>query len=257
MDIPFIKMHACGNDFLVIDNRLRSLNLTKEQITGLSDYKKSIGFDQLLLIEKSNTADVFMKIYNKDGSLASACGNGSRCIAKLILTELKKEQITIATKNRIIEAKWHNNLISINMGEADLIEDDLEFLNFMGSMIDIGNLHIVILVQDLAQIDINKYGPMIENDSRFSSKPNVNFVQVMHHNQVILRTWETGAGATLACGTGACASFYAVYKKGLLNHQAVIKQPGGEVSISLEDQNIIMTGEAQISYKGTFKLHNH
>lgn len=249
-DIEFIKMHACGNDFLVIDNRLLALNLTNEEIIKLSDYKKSVGFDQLLLIEDSNAADVFMKIYNRDGSLASACGNGSRCIAKLILTELNRQQITIATSNRIIEARWYNDLISINMGKADLIEDDLEFLEFTGSMINIGNLHIVILVQDLAQTDIYKYGSMIENDSRFSNKPNVNFVQVIDHNHAMLCTWETGAGATLACGTGACASFYALYKKGLLNHKTVIKQPGGEVSISLENQDIIMTGEAQISYRG-------
>lgn len=254
MDIDFIKMHACGNDFLIIDNRSLALNLTNKQIIKLSDYKKSIGFDQLLLIENSNAADVFMKIYNKDASLASACGNGARCIAKLMLTELKKPQITIATDNRVIEAKWHNDLISINMGKADLVEDDLEFSNLTGSMINIGNLHIVILVKDLDQIDINKYGPMIENDPRFAKKPNVNFIQVIDHSNAILRTWETGAGATLACGTGACASFYALYRKGLLNHQAVIKQLGGEVSISLENLDIIMTGEAQISYKGTILL---
>ena len=245
MKINFIKMQACGNDFLIIDTRNQILQLSQSQIIQLADYKKSIGFDQLMLIENSSKADVAVKIFNRDGSEASACGNGSRCVARLILEETKKDLITISTANRILSAKWQGDLVAINMGEAKILQENIQFQNFSGNLVDIGNLHIIIL----EDVDILQYGPLIEQ----AYKANVNFVQIINKDSVNLKTWEIGAGATLSCGTGACASFYLLYKKNLVNKMTKIRQPGGEVYVSMDEQDILLAGEAEISYRGTFE----
>ncbi len=302
MLIDFIKMHGCGNDFIVIDARLKAIELTSKQIIQLADYKRSIGFDQLLLIENSKVADISMRIFNSDGSEASACGNGSRSVAKLILEKSHKNHITIATKNRILAAKLQGDLVAIDMGEAEIVEENIQFgelipfyasslmrtqseigglmrektpeipgraaaqlarddalsvysatrLAISGSLVEIGNPHVVI--EDLDKLDISKYGPLIENDQRFPNKVNVNFVSVVSRDLVNLRTWERGVGATLACGSGACASFALLYSKGLINEQAVIQQAGGNLQISIENGHILMAGEAKISYRGTVEI---
>jgi len=214
-------MHGCGNDFVIIDNRVEKLNLLPNQIIELADYKESIGFDQLLLIEDSDVADVAIRIFNNDGSEVNACGNGSRCVAELILD---KPVVTIATKERILNAHRQNDLISINMGKAQIIQENMHFGELEGMFIDLGNPHVVINIakggwtkgNKLDNIDIAKFGAMIENDPCFPNKTNVNFVQVVNSSLVHLRTWERGAGATKACGSGACASFYALHKQGLI-----------------------------------------
>lgn len=262
MYIDFIKMHGCGNDFLVIDTRSTSISLDKKQVIALADYKKSIGFDQLLILKNSKIADIGLEIYNQDGSIASACGNGSRCIAKLILNERNKDQITIATSNRVLEAKKQENMISINMGPANLLEENIKLDKYHGDLIEIGNPHVILNWTDsdeLRQEEIVKYGPLIENDSKFLNKVNVNFVKIINKELVYLRTWERGAGSTLACGSGACASFSSLYRKNLIENKTIMRQPGGDVIISIEKdssniENIIMTGEAKISYKGIVEI---
>lgn len=253
MNVNFIKMHGCGNDFLIIDNRDQAVSLNKNQIIQLANYKQSIGFDQLLLIENSNIADVAIKIFNSDGSEVSACGNGSRCVAKLILEESNKDKTTISAEDRVLSAKYQDNLIAINMGKAELAPKDIKFSNLTGTFVEIGNPHVVVNIEDLENLDILKYGPLIENDSRFPNKVNVNFVEIIDRDSIKLRTWERGVGATLACGTGACASFYCLYSRNLVNNKAVIKQPGGEVTISIENGDVLMAGAAEISYRGSFE----
>ena len=248
MKLNFTKMHGCGNDFLIIDSRDQLVELNPKKIIELADYKKSVGFDQLILIENSNLADAAIRIFNNDGSEAAACGNGSRCVAKLILEQLNKPIITIATANRILTAKWQNQLVAINMGQAVIMQESMSFANVNGSLVEIGNPHIII--NNVANLDIIKYGPLIENDLRFPNKVNVNFTQIINRNLVKLRTWERGAGATLACGTGACASFFYLQNQGLINKVAVIIQLGGDLNLSLENNEIIMAGEAKISYQG-------
>ena len=251
MKFNFTKMHGCGNDFMIIDCRDQNIILTTEQIVNLADYKKSVGFDQLLLIRDSAIANVTMQIFNNDGKEAAACGNGSRCVAKLILAD--QPSVTIATADRVLTAHWQNELVAINMGQATIIEEDLQFSCSKGSLVDIGNQHIIL--NDADNFDILKYGPLIENDQRFPNKVNVNFVKVINKNLVNLRVWERGSGATLACGTGACASFFLLYKQGLINKKALIRQFGGDLEISLnEKQDILMAGEAEISYQGAVKL---
>lgn len=245
MQINFIKMHGCGNDFLIIDNRNIMLKFTPEQVKNLADYKKSVGFDQLLLIENSSSADAAIRIYNSDGSEASACGNGSRCIAKLILEETGNSSITISTANRILTAKRQDHLIAINMGQAKLIDNYVE----------IGNSHVVISTDNLDVLNISEAGPLATKNQTFSNKLNVNFVQVINRELIHLRTFEHGVGATLACGSGACASFFYLYKNGIVNDNITIRQPGGIVKVSIQDDNIILAGDAETSYHGFFNYY--
>lgn len=244
MKINFTKMNGCGNDFLVIDNRSQSFTPSKDLIVKLADYKKSIGFDQLMLIGNSAKADVSVQIYNSDGSEAKACGNGSRAVARLVLEELGKDKVHLEVGDRILESQHFEDLISVNMGRAEIINNEVEYEGLKFGIVNIGNLHLVLQNQD----EFGKLGPLL---SKFY-KANVNFVKVIDKGNVVLKTWEKGAGATLCCGSGACASFYFLYKNHFINKIAKIKQPGGEVIVSLEGDDLILTGDAEISYKGSF-----
>jgi diaminopimelate epimerase len=252
MKIEFTKMNGCGNDFMIIDLRNFTFDLNSEIVKKLADYKKSVGFDQLITIHQSSIADASINIFNCDGSMAEACGNGTRCVAKLIIEQLGKKKITISTINRILEAKELGNSISINMGEAKMVQEYIQLDCISASLVEIGNPHIVI--NNLQNLDILIYGPLIENNHLFPNKVNVNFAQIVTKEFVSLRTWERGAGATLSCGTGACATFYALYKMGLINNKAVISQLGGNLEISLNGKEIIMSGDANFSYQGSLIL---
>lgn len=250
--ICFVKMHGCGNDFMIIDLRNQAIDIPIHKVRELADYKRSVGFDQLILIYNSDIADVGIRIFNSDGSEALACGNGSRCVARIVLEELDKKNISISTIDRTLTASLFNDLISINMGNAEVIEEDISFGDVFGSLVNISNPHIVI--NDDSQLDILKYGPLIENDYRFPSKVNVNFSHIINRGSIDLCTWERGVGKTLSCGTGACATFFFFYKKGLVDNKAIIKQPGGTLIISMDKDEIIMSGEACVSYKGTINV---
>ena len=252
MKIDFVKMHGCGNDFMIIDLRNQILEISNYKIRELADYKKSVGFDQLILIDNSDIADIGIRIFNSDGSEASACGNGSRCVAKLVLEKFDQKYLTIATVDRILSASLVNDFILINMGKAELISENVEFDNILGSLVNISNPHIV--VNNNSELDILKYGPLIENDYRFPNKVNVNFAQIINRSFIDLCTWERGVGKTLSCGTGACATFFFFYKKGLIDKEALIRQPGGMLNISIDKDNIFMSGEARISYEGIINV---
>jgi diaminopimelate epimerase len=245
--LEFIKMHGCGNDFMVIDCRKQKVDLDKLPISQLSDYKKSVGFDQLLLIYPSAQADVAVKIFNRDGSEAEACGNGARCIAKLILSELSKPVITMEIKSRIITANWQEDWVAVNMGEAKIIEENIDFGDVRGALVNVSNPHVIILNES----NVLKYGPIIEHDLRFPNKVNVNFIKLIDANTADLNVWERGVGTTLACGSGACASAYFLFQSGLLSRTSLIRQAGGDLSITInEADELIMAGEAVTIYYG-------
>lgn len=257
MDIEFIKMNGCNNDFLVIDLRqgIQKNYFTASRIKQLSNYKNSIGFDQLLLIDSSSKADISLYIYNNDGIEVEACGNGTRCVSSLFL----HNSLSIETSNRILTSEIIDGLVTVNMGKPLLNLKEVKFDFLVGFFVDVGNPHIVIDLTSYSDLEIeeifNKYGPLIENDYRFPHKINVNFVKVIDSNTVNLNTWERGAGATLACGTGACASFALLNAKKIVNNTALIRQKGGNLRISTENGDILMAGDAKISYRGTIRIN--
>jgi len=266
-DAPFIKMHGLGNDFVVVDARARSWSLPPSVIQAIGDRRRGVGFDQLLVIEPSQIADVFMRIYNPDGSESGACGNGTRCVAGLMLDQAGMDQITIETLSGRLDARRTSHGISVNMGKpltqhAEIpmapVPDSAEFMlpgfEHLGpaSALSMGNPHVVFFVPDQAALDLAAIGPAIEHHPWFPDRVNVSLATIEGPDQIRVRVWERGAGATLACGSGACAVLVSARRRGLSGDHADIHLPGGTLTIrQAEDDTVWMTGPIATSFSGT------
>ncbi len=263
MRVPFVKMHGLGNDFVVLDARMQDLPpVTKPLAKGLADRRIGIGCDQLILLEPSDIADFRMRIFNADGSEASACGNASRAVALLHGAPAR-----IETRGGVIEAMNTGTGIAVDMGEPRFEWEDIPLAYAMDTLsmpvgwegletpcaINVGNPHVVFFVEDTDGVDLARLGPHIETDPLFPERVNVNVATVESDRALRLRVWERGAGLTLACGTGACATAVAAMRRGLTAREVKVSLPGGMLEIAWRDDNrIIMTGPAAESFRGTF-----
>ncbi len=257
-------MHGLGNDFIVIDNFNRRIKLTKEEVTLFCDRHKGIGADGLILVEKSGEGtDCFMNYYNADGSIAEMCGNGVRCVAKFLKNfYLKdKEEFEIETRAGIKKIVAEvDGTFSVNMGKPVFVHSDFpeEKIKIEGLELDfasMGNPHAVAFVDDLSIYDLNKIGPLVENDLNFPNKINFELVEKKDNKRFKTIVWERGCGKTLACGTGACAIYAIIQKQNNGEQEIVIELPGGELFLSEnEDGEIIMRGEARSSFSGEINL---
>jgi len=258
MDIKAFKMDGLGNDFVIIDNRQKITDLTKEQIIKICD-RNFIGCDQLILIQKDNTTDANLKFFNSDGGESGACGNGTRCVANLISKEKNIKNITVTTlsgnlKSEILE----NNLVTTEIGKARIKwneiplskEYDMQNLNIKiadlnnnqysgGVAVNVGNPHIIFFVDDVENFDIEKIGPKIENNEIFPEKCNVTIAKVVNKNLIKVKVWERGAGLTKACGTAACATAFAGKLKNLSGNETDIEFATGKLSILIDEKNSI------------------
>lgn len=268
--IPFIKMDGLGNDFVIIDCRKTKevVSLTPEEITKIANRRTGIGFDQLFILTNSDKADVKMNIYNGDGSSAGACGNGSRCVASLIFEEdsSKKEVLIEAPGNKILKA-YNKEQISVNMGAPDFsckaigLAEEKDTLNISGLLpgmnacaVSMGNPHAVFFVPEVDKIELEKLGALVENNPLFVNKTNVEFAQIVSSDKILMRVWERGAGITQACGSGACATLAAAYKKGLSSGKAQIIMPGGTLVIENKNGEILMAGPVNKAFSGQFYI---
>ena len=257
------KMDGLGNDFIIFDRRERSISLTKDQIVKISD-RNNIGCDQVIFINKDKNGNVFLKFYNSDGGEISACGNGSRCVAYLLMKENKNKEIVMKTRVGMLQAKLNDkNQVTINMGHPKFDWDKIPLLKKMdnenlkikinnisgkefvgGFSLSIGNPHVIFFVEDINQFDLKKIGPKIENHSYFPEKCNVTLASIKNKNHIKVKVWERGAGITKACGTAACATAIAgSFQK--LNERCVdIEFPEGILNIDWkENNNVYMTGK--------------
>ncbi len=259
MEFKAFKMDGLGNDFIIIDRRKNSINLTKEKIIELGS-RTNIGFDQIIFIDKENESSFPIKIFNSDGGEVSACGNGSRCVAYLLGKKLNTNEIKLKTNNRILNAKIIGNLqVELEMGKPLFSFEDIPLSKTInpaditldinnktfdgGFCVNIGNPHIIFFVKNCFEFDLNTIGPKIENHDLFPEKINVTFAQVVNNNNITINVWERGAGLTKACGTAACASAVAAYKKNLVNNKVDIKFSEGILNIEIDKKdNIFMTG---------------
>ena len=279
--IKFTKMEGIGNDYVYINTFDFDITNPSELSKKISDRHFGIGSDGLILISKSDIADFKMIIYNSDGSEAEMCGNGIRCVAKYVYDKglTNKTQITIETlagvkKVNLILESGKVSLVKVDMGEPILkankipvinytVEKSLDFEEFVKTkvegyeftVISIGNPHAVCFVDNL-DFDISKVGPIIENDKNFPNKVNVEFIQVISKNEIKMRVWERGAGETLACGTGACASVVASYLNGYVDRKVLVNLLGGKLEIEwcMEDNHVYMTGPAREVFAGEIDL---
>lgn len=268
--IEFIKMHGLGNDFVIIDRRLKSISITENLIQKLSDRKTGAGCDQLITINNSeNNVDADIEIFNPGGDRAEACGNGTRCIAKVLFDENRdKKLLRIHSDAGILEAKREDTNISVNMGYVTTDWNKIPLSKHMDTMnipilidgyskgvaVNVGNPHVIFFGSSIYETNLKKIGPSIESHEFFPNKTNVELVEIINSNTLKMRVWERGVGTTLACGSGACASVYAAWKKNLTENKVEVKLERGSLFINILNEKAIMTGPAEISYHGSLEI---
>ena len=271
--IHFRKMNGLGNDFVVLDARKRPLALNARQIAAIADRNAGVGCDQVIALEPSDFADVFMRIWNADGGEVGACGNAARCVAALLVAERGSPHVTIETESGMLSATINkqDGSVTIDMGAPrfawneiplskpfdDTIAIELPEAGASGlgpaSMVNVGNPHCIFFVGDIAAFDLAGFGPALEHHPLFPERANISLAQAAGPDSLRLRTWERGAGLTKACGTAACAAAVAASRRGLTGRKVKVTLPGGDLVIDWRqgDDHILMTGPFALDYQGT------
>ena len=258
MDIKAFKMDGLGNDFVIIDNRQKIINLTKDQIIKICN-RNFIGCDQLILIGVDKSADAYLKFFNSDGGESSACGNGTRCVANLISKETNNKTIILKTLSGNLKSEiLGNNIVTTEIGKAKTewneipLSEQLNTKNLNikikdksnkeylgGTAVSVGNPHVVFFVNEIDDFDIEEIGPNIENHRIFPEKCNVTIAQMINKNLIKVKVWERGAGLTKACGTAACATAFAGKLNNLTENKTDIEFTKGKLSILIDEKNSI------------------
>lgn len=272
MGIAFHKMNGLGNDFVIIDARSQAVAFSAAAARRLGDRHRGVGFDQLLSIEPAKGAgDAIMRIWNPDGSLAGACGNGARCVGALLLSEGTRDVVTLSTPGGLIRcSRAADGRVTVDMGEPRLDWQDIPLAERMDtrtldikvgpidapvlfgpSAVNMGNPHCIFFVRDADAHDPRKLGPMLENHPLFPDRANISFAQVLSKAEIRLRVWERGAGMTQACGSAACAATVAAARKRLTDRQVRVQLDGGPLDIVWrEDNHVLMTGATEVNFTG-------
>lgn len=276
--MDFVKMHGLGNDFVFIEDKTGQDKDYTVLARAMCNRHTGIGADGLIVIVDSRVADVRMRIINSDGSEAEMCGNGIRCFAKYVYDSgiIEKKRFTVETPAGIMEpeitvgADNKAKLITINMGRPSFNRSEIPMEGADGRVLNedlcvdgenwkitsllMGVPHTVTYVDDVDSVDIEKIGPLFEKHEAFPKHTNINFAQQMDDRTVKVRTWERGAGATLACGTGSCSVAVASFLNGRTGREVDIQLPLGTLHIEYreEDGNVYMTGPAAVSFTGTW-----
>ncbi len=265
----FIKMHGAGNDFVVLDLRRGGAAPTATEAVAIADRHRGIGCDQIILIGPSPTgvADLGLVFLNSDGSASGACGNGTRCVADLLMAERGADHLALETAAGILDcARGCDGRVTVDMGRARTEWRDIPVSDARDTLhlgigegpvkdpvgVSMGNPHAVFFVPDVSKIPIATIGPKLEHHALFPERANIGFAEVRAPDRIRLRVWERGAGLTLACGSGACAALVAAVRRGLTQRKATLELDGGTLEIEwLENGHVLMTGPTAISFRGT------
>ena len=274
MRLPFTKMHALGNDFVVVR---AAGELSAETIRGMADRHTGIGFDQLLWLDDAADADIYYRIFNADGGEVEQCGNGARCIARFIAGQSNDyERIwKLAYPGGVVEARLQpDGNIAVAMGEPNFAPASLPF-NAAGlvakgdlfqieaggeavelAVVSMGNPHAVIEVESGIAPRIDELGPLLESHERFPKRANIGFMQVMTPEHILLRVFERGVGETSACGTGACAAVAVGRRAGKLSDDVTVQLPGGILRVRWagSGEPVWLIGEAVAAFEGVIEL---
>ena len=272
--IPFATMNGIGNSILVVDLRGSDTPFTGGMAEA-AGREPGLRFDQLMAIREPRRegTDAYVDIFNIDGSRAGACGNGTRCVAWVMLRHAARDDLLVETASgplqchRLAERRFSVDMGMPRFGWRDIplrapVEDTArvplsgppathaDLSHF--SAVSMGNPHAVFFVADAAAIDLAAVGSPIEHNPMFPDRANISFAEIVNRNHIRLRTWERGAGATLACGSAACAALVAAVRAGLAEHQAEVSQRGGDLTILWRetDGHIVMTGDVVLEHEG-------
>lgn len=261
--LHFIKYHGLGNDFVLVDSRKEKLEDVdpKKLAVDICDRHFGVGADGLLIVWPSKQAHYRMQIFNPDGSEPEMCGNGIRCFARYIYEadQLKEEVISVETlAGTILPAVILENgqvvAVEVDMG-VPRDEGEVSLQGYKFRKIAMGNPHAVTFVDDLSKVNLSEVGPLIENDPHFPNRTNVEFVRILNDKEIEVAVWERGAGETLACGTGACASAVAASILGKTDRRVLVHLPGGKLDIEwTEDNHVLMRGPAEKVFEGKYFL---
>jgi len=252
-DLPFMKMHGLGNDFVVIDARDGGDPVTPALARALGDRHRGVGFDQLAVIRPGQGTDFTLDFWNSDGSRAGACGNATRCVSDYMMRQLGRDKVALTTERGQLSAlRRADGLVSVNMGapilEAALIplapSADPAHLPLAGDPIAVGmgNPHCIYFVTDAESVEVAGLGPAIEHDPLFPERTNVEFASLIGPDHLRMRVWERGAGITLACGSGTCATAVAANLRGLTGKHVLVDVDGGQLEIDWREDGVWMTG---------------
>jgi diaminopimelate epimerase len=273
-EVPFLKMHGLGNDFVMLDARAGVLDLSQGKVAAIADRRRGVGCDQLIVLEQptDRAADVFMRIYNPDGGEAGACGNATRCVASLLMEERRTDHVVVQTISGLLDSQKTGRsanglpMISVDMGLARLDWREIPLAKpcdtnhlplELGPLRDpvatnVGNPHATFFVADLATVPLADLGPKLEHDRLFPERANIGVAQLQGEARLRLRVWERGAGLTLACGSGACAAVVAASRRGMVDRKAEVVLDGGSLTVEwLRDDHVQMTGGIALSFRGT------
>jgi len=270
--VPFLKMHGIGNDFIVLDARLGDLGIDAGIAQAISDRYTGIGCDQVVLLEPPwrPGADMRVRFLNADGSEAGACGNGTRCAAALLMEELRRNEVVIETLSGLLPVTASlDGKLTVDMGPPRLdwqevpLAEAADTLN-VATGIDgldaacccsMGNPHATFFVADADAVGLAALGPVLENHPLFPERANIGFASLIAPDRLRLRVWERGAGPTLACGSGACATVVAAARRGVTGRSAELVMERGSLFVTWrEDDHVLLTGPAAVSFSGTFEL---
>lgn len=272
----FVKSHALGNDYIVLDPANLMFPLTFETVRLICDRHLGVGSDGILARVPSSKADFGLRIYNPDGSEAEKSGNGLRIFARYLFDHglLKSPEFTVETPGGIVKVTMHVvngsvQRITVEMGTATFLSERIpvtgparevvnEYLDVDGqrltiTAVSVGNPHCVVFVPQLEEVELQRMGPLLEHHPIFPSRTNVQFAEVKSRKRVAILIWERGAGHTLASGSSACAVAAAAVRKGIADRDLTIAMQGGDLQISVgPDWSIRMSGPAEEIYSGTF-----
>jgi diaminopimelate epimerase len=273
MRVPFVKMHGCGNDFVVLDARAEPLGLTARSVAAIADRRTGVGCDQFIVLEApppGSRAETFMRIRNSDGGEAGACGNATRCVAALLHGESGRTRLAVATVAGDLACEvLADGRVRVDMGAPRLGWDEVPLARPMdtlhldlalGGLLDpaacsMGNPHATFFVADAEAVAATEFGPLLEHADLFPECANIGFAQIVAPDRIRLRVWERAAGLTRACGSGACAALVNAARRGLCGRRASIVVDGGELLIAWrEDGHVLMTGPTAVAFTGTLDL---
>jgi diaminopimelate epimerase len=271
--VPFRKMQGLGNDFAVFDARSGAISLSPERARRVADRHFGIGCDTVvLMLPGSTNADARLRFFNADGGEVEACGNATRCVARLLMDERGLSGVRLESQGgSLVCSDAGKGLVTVDMGAPGLDWKDiplaeprdtsqfqfpLEDRTVTASAVSMGNPHCILFVGDAGRAPVAQLGPLIENHALFPKRVNVEFAQVLDKDRIRMRVWERGVGITLACGTGAAATAVAAHRKGLVGRKVELILDGGSLILEWreEDGHVLMTGPGVTSFTGEVDL---